>query len=142
MANFQYQAIVSGWGSWTDVPKDAYYGTYDGDFVLEYPEAVSYDGMGRKCGAVGRPRVCLKSNVMTACGLQFWQNIIGAAISYSEDWPFRITAVNPRTGSWTGWEGYLARPTWGRAVQGTGSAQTLYYNVEININSLSAVTWP
>jgi hypothetical protein len=135
MANFQYKTT----GAWGDVPKEAYQGTYEGSFSVLYAQPESYDGNGRRCGTVGNPTLRLQANIMTACGLLFWQNLIGAT---AQDAAISITAINPHTAAWSGWTGYLEHPTWARVSHGSSSANTFYYDVNVVVNELTSTTWP
>lgn len=138
MASFQYYVTSS---PWVDVPKEAYQGTYEGDFTLQYPLPEAFDGTGRRCAAVGRPTLRLKSTIMTACGMKFWQNTVQTAASV-QDTLIGITAVNPYTGAWAGYTGYAERPTWGRVSHGSASGNTFYYDVTVVINELTTACWP
>lgn len=133
MADFKYYS--AGAGNWVDIPAEAYHGTYEGDLTVQYPAPESYDGNGRRCAAVGKPVLRLKSNIMTACGMNFWHNM--QTDTTVEDSFIYISAVDPRTGWWTNWQGYLERPTWGRVRPGSSSPQTFYFDVQIVINELT-----
>lgn len=133
MANFQYYA--PGAGSWVDVPVEAYQGTYEGDLTVEYPAPQAYDGNGRRCAAVGKPILRLKSSIMTACGMNFWHGLHDSITT--EDVFVYITALDPRTGGWSQWQGYLERPLWGRVRPNSNLSQTLYFDVSITVNELT-----
>ena len=136
MGNFQYKSTSTG--SWTDVPTTAYHGTFMGSFDVVYPEAQDRDGNGLPCGAVGPRHIKLRSEIMTASGLHFWQNFFSNEYATSRE--FWLTAKNPRTNLWSRYTGWLLRPTYERVQIGSGSMSTLYSGVDITIDLLSNAT--
>jgi len=134
MGDFQYKS--SSAGSWTDVPKTAYYGTFAGTMNVVYPDTSSRDGMGRLCGGFGSPRGEINSTLMTACGMHWWQAFFGSATAV--DVEFWLTFRNPRTNLWERYTGWLERPEYSRVEIGSGSAATRYYDVKIAVSNITA----
>ena len=143
MANFQYKV---GAGSWTDVPATAHHGVWDGTAELVVPEAAARDGRGKPCAAVGKPWLQIRSQRMTATGIDFWQDFFvdsdNTSSSDVKSASLHITAKNPLNNTWQGWSGSLVRPRWRRVQQGSGSANTNYFDVELEVVELVASTWP
>ena len=140
MANFQYKTASAG--TWTNVPHSAYEGTYDGALDVVYPKPAERGGDGRGCGVVGLPYVHIQSRVMSASGMNFWRTLFAAASSVdAEVW---LKARDPRAGSavsnWVPWTGWLARPKWGQLQVGSGSLDTLYFDVEIMVHEIRVTT--
>jgi hypothetical protein len=141
MANFQVRIN----GTWTDIPSYAFHGTYEGTVELRYPQFTDYDGLGRPCGAVGKPVGIIQSPFMTGCGMGWWNARFDAATCTTSS--IVIKLFNPRTtqagaNAWTSCSGWLQRPTYSRVRPGgdnTASANTYYYDVEIRINNCEAL---
>ena len=135
MALFQYKTASAG--TWTDIPRAAMEGTFTGTLDVVYPVAAERDGQGRWCAsAPGQPQVMLRSQTMTASGMDFWRGRFATATAV--DVEFWLSARDPRadvTGAiWKKYTGWLARPRWERVQVGTGSLNTLYFDVEIMLD--------
>jgi hypothetical protein len=145
MASFRYK---NAGGSWTDVPSYAFAGTYENGVVLTYPEATQYDGVGKQCAAIGKPSIVIKSSLMTASGLSFWESFFSSSIATTAS--ISLTAFNPRlltAGSlaWTSCSGWMSRPKFSRVklddVQlRSGCTNTWYYTVEIHVDNCVVVS--
>lgn len=147
MANFQYKNLA---GTWTNIPSCAYAGTYEGGPVVYYPEAGAYDGSGKPCAAIGNPYITIKSTLMTACGMNFWQGFFDTTESTSAS--IAIKAHNPRslwsasagaTAGWSAWSGRMRRPKWDGVRVGRDTmneSTTWFVNVEITIENCETTT--
>ena len=136
MALFQYKTASAG--TWTDVPRTAYQGTLEGTFEVRYPEPKYTAGNGRVCSAIGDNKIVIESKVMTASGMVFWENMFSTV--YQLDTEFWLTAREPRMNVWNKYTGWLERPKYSRVQVGTGSLNTLYYDVEIKISLVEIST--
>jgi len=136
MGNFQYK--TSSAGSWTDMPLTAYHGTFEGSYELIYPESQFKTGLGRPCAAIGMPKIKLSSNIMTASGMNFWQSKFSSTSTL--DVEFWISVRNSRNDLWEKYTGWLLRPTYNRVAIGTGSLNTMYYDVEITVDLVESTT--
>ncbi len=136
MANFQYKT-ASG-GSWTDVQTSAYHGTMAGTAEVIYPESQARDGTGRPCAAIGVNQLSIKSQRMSACGMDWWQGKFSS--SAAVDVEFWLTGKDPRTNNWRKWTGWLLRPVWSRIQVGSGSINTLYEGVELVLDMITETT--
>jgi len=134
MGDFQYKS--SSAGSWADVPKTAYYGTFVGTMTIVYPPASERDGTGRLCASVGNPRGEIDSALMTACGMDWWQSFFASATALDRE--FWLTLRNARTNVWERYTGWLERPAYSRVEIGSGSAAVRYYEVKIVIDDITA----
>ncbi len=134
MSVLQYKSASSG--SWVDVPSSAVHGTLAGTIEVVYPKAESRTGAGRPCAAVGHEQLLIKSALMTASGMQFWQSRFST--TNAVDTEFWLTGRDPRSGVWNKYTGWLLRPTWSRVQVGSGSLNTLYNDVEIILDLLTA----
>ena len=132
MAAFQYKS-----GTWQDIP-DVAHPDDQGSISVEYPEAADRDGMGNPCGAVGLPRIVVRSSIMTGTGWNWWQAFFANATALSA--AISVTAFDPRTGTWPKWAGTLIRPTAGNVQPGATAARTLYQDVEIVIEQVASTT--
>lgn len=140
MANCQYK--LNSADSWTDIPAYALHGMLEGGPALNYPEADEYDGLGRRCAAVGKPTIIAQSELMTGCGFTFWNSFFGsnANATSASCW---VKAFDPReSGSgaltWKSCSGYITRPTFRNLRIGgdtTASGTTYYRDVEIRVES-------
>ena len=145
--NLQYKMTLSG--SWSDVPSYALMGVRDGALDLLYPEATERDGLGRPCGAIGKPTMTIRSPIMTSVGMAFWQGRFSNSAEVSASmW---IAGYDIRTGSYTGtaaWSsvcGYLARPKYARVTVGGDDAainQTIWRDIEITLYECESTTGP
>ena len=141
MANFQVRLN----GTWTDIPSHAFHGTYEGTVELRYPTAGEFDGLGRPCGAFGRPVGIISTPMMTGSGMGWWSGRFDAATCTTSSIVIRL--FNPRTtaqgeSAWVACSGWLMRPTYSRVRPGGDSAAsgtTYYYDVEIRINQCEAL---
>jgi len=132
MANFQYK--TSSGAAYADVPTAAFQGTYDGTLEVRYPDAGEMDGLGRACGAIGQPQISLHSGLMTATGMDFWQNLFATTTAtYVELW---LKVLDVRTNSWDEFHGYLQRPKFSRMIPGSSSTTIWYYDVEITMQAI------
>lgn len=132
---FQYK--TSSGGTWTDVPVGAW-PEDDGALFLEYPKASELDGLGRPCGAYGRPRIVIKSARMTETGMSFWRGLFASAASeYVTIW---LKVYSPRSAAWEAWTGVMHRPSFADLAPGSGAANTLYQNVEIIVTECEATS--
>ncbi len=143
MGNFQRK--LPG-GNWSDVPAYAVHGTYEGTVQLSYPEAEERDGLGRACTAIGKPLLQIKSSLLTACGMSYWNEPFSSSTATSACVYFKI--YNPRvatTGSaaWWSCSGYQTRAKYERMRIGGDTAAcslTWYYDVEITVENLEDAT--
>jgi hypothetical protein len=141
MANFQYK----NGASWVDVPALAAPGQEAGGSVLVVrPAPTDRDGNNLPAGIFGLPRVELKSKLMYAgadntTGLRWWQARF-ATTEQEAVGPFSMTALDPRTGTWTKWAGTLLRPTWGDFQPGVSAASDAYTDVVIVLQDVTATT--
>jgi hypothetical protein len=129
MASFKYKSASSG--SWLDVPPSAYQGTFAGSFDLVYPQATDYTIAGRVCAAIGLPYINLQSQIMSASGLNFWMSKFAA--SNFGDVEFWLSVYDAYNAGWRYYTGWLKRPTYQRVQVGSGSSNTIYYGVEIDL---------
>ncbi len=140
MTLFQYKV---GSGIWTDVPSYAFAGTYENGAVIVYPEATQYDGTGKQCAAIGKPSIVIKSSLMTASGLSFWQSFFSSSLATTASislWAFNPRSLGAGASAWTSCSGWMARPKFERVkldnvMARSGSANTWYYSVEIRIEN-------
>ena len=135
MANFQYKS--SSGGSFADVPLTAYGGTYEGSFEVLYPPTAARDGTGKPCASIGKPKVEMKSVLMSACGLDWWQDFFADDVATSTE--FWIKGKNPRTNLWVSYTGWLLRPAWSRVQVGSASVNTLYFDATITVDLCDTV---
>jgi hypothetical protein len=111
------------------MPSSMLSGTYDGTFYLEYPAATDHTLAGKPCAAFGLPRALIKSNMMTASGMNNWQALFIGTALYAPLW---LDVWNPQTGTTMVASGILQRPSWQRVV-GYGNSARFYEGVEITI---------
>ncbi len=130
---FQYK--TSAGAAWADVPVGAWPET-DGALFVDHPKAEALDGLGRPCGAYGRPRIVIRSPHMTQTGITFWQGLF--ASPSDEHVTIWLKAYDPRSGSWSPWSGVLHRPTFDDLAPGAGASNTLYNDVEIIVTECEA----
>jgi len=117
--------------TWTAAPRSAYGGTYAGTFEVVYPEPDEYDGTGNMCGAIGRPHVRMRSEVMTASGMNFWKDFFNKATDSHAS--IRLSAFDPRRNWWGFYIGHLKWPTWSRIAWVSASQDSLFSSVEIRL---------
>lgn len=116
---------------WSDVPKAAYMGTREGmQCVVVRPPATERTGSGLPAGAIGLPFLALESVAMTAEGMAHWNSFF-ASTDAEYVAGMRLTAYDPRSGSWSPWIGTLLRATFKGPQIGPSAATTLYGEVQI-----------
>lgn len=101
-------------------------------YLFTYPEARGRNGQGSLIGAVGKPRLELSFDVLTAAGWNYYAAFTGAALSVA------LTSVqlwNPWKSGGAGWEVWvggavLHRPTYEEYSGG------LFYGVSVLITDL------
>jgi len=115
-------------GSWTAIPTAALAGTYGGSYHIEYPAAEDTTLSGLPCGAFGKPKIIIRSPLISDAGVDFWRDLFAAgALSASvslEVWDDRLGAV-------TRYVGNLLRPKFESVGWGSTAAKTMYRNFEI-----------
>lgn len=125
-------------GSWTAISDDALAGTWGGTCHVEYPEAVDRDGNGLPCGAVGKPRVVIRTPWMTDTGMGFWRAFF--TLSTDTYAAISIEVFDPRTGTDVKLAGYLERPAFASVGRGAAAGSTVYRDVTISIVECAATT--
>lgn len=115
--------------SWETVPSAALYGTYGGTLHVEYPQPEDKDGLGRPCGAVGRPRIVIETPFLTETGMAFWR---ARFPDTSMTWVgITVEVFDHRAGSTVRYDGLLLRPEFSGVSM--SSSTKIYRNVRIII---------
>ena len=128
MSNPKYKSGAT----WFDIPDAAIYGTHGGTWSIEYPPATEIGVDGTPCGAVGRPRIIIRTAWMQETGLAFWRAFFATVDdTYAS---INIEAWDSRAGATVKWAGNLRWPTWDSVGVGGTDATTIYRNVTIEIN--------
>jgi hypothetical protein len=120
--------------AWANIPDAALGSTHEGGtFVLEYPRANERDGDGDPCGAVGNPRIVMRTPRMTGTGMAHWTGQFGAITDEYATYDQEI--YNERDASTDKMTGNLLWPRFSRVFVGSTAAKTMFYDVEIVIEN-------
>jgi len=114
-------------------------GTYEGHVALEYPMALDRTLAGQPCATTGLPTFVMRSAIMTACGVGWWQSRFSASTDVSASIILKV--FDPRSGAesgnaWVSGSGYLLRPKFASVRPGGNSlvkTRTIYTDVEITV---------
>jgi len=138
---FKYKTGVAGTFSlgqselgplvWLDVPLSAIHGTYAGTFELRYPEATEYDSWGRPASTIGLPIITIRSTMITASGMEFWNSFFNNL--HTTFASASLSIPNSHTGVTEYYAGVLSRPRWDRLQIGSGCTSTVYHGFNITM---------